>query len=71
MLPVKRKYWSLVLRHEHSARALVELMQIGKATSGAEPVLHHPPEAFNGIEVVTTVSWEQIQPKPFVPVSQR
>ena len=49
MLPVKLKYWSLVLRHEHSARALVELMQIGKAPSGADPVLHHPPEAFDVI----------------------
>ena len=71
MLPVKRKYWSLVLRHEYSARALVELVQIGKAPSGANPVLHHPPEAFNGIQVVTTVSREQIQPKLFVPVCQR
>ena len=70
MLPVKRIYWSLVLRHEHAARALVELLQIGKAPSGANPVLHHPPEAFNGIQVVTTVGWEQMQPKLFVPVSQ-
>jgi hypothetical protein len=68
---VKLKYWSLVLRHEHSARALAELMQIGKAPSGANPVLHHTPEAFNGIQVVTTMGWEQIQPKLFVPVSQR
>ena len=71
MLPVKLKYWSLVLRHEYSARALVELVQIGKAPSGANPVLHHPPEAFNGIQVVTTVGWKQMQPKLFVPVSQR
>ena len=70
MLPVKLKYWSLVLRHEHSARALIKLMQIGKTPAGTDPVLHHPPEAFNGIEVVTTVGREQMQPKLFVPVSQ-
>jgi hypothetical protein len=57
--------------HEHAARALIELMQIGKTPSGTAPVLHHPPEAFNGIEVVTTVGREQVQPKPFVPVGQR
>src|SRR4029453_19597853 len=71
VLPVKLKYWSLVLPHEHSACALVELMQIGKTPSGANPVLHHTPEAFNGIQVVTTVGWKQMQPKLFVPVSQR
>ena len=71
MLPVKLKYRSLVLPHEHSACALVELMQIGKTPSGANPVLHHTPEAFNGIQVVTTVGWKQMQPKLFVPVSQR
>jgi hypothetical protein len=71
VLPVKRKYWSLVLPHEHSACALVELMQIGKTPSSANPVLHHPPEAFNGMQVVTTVGWQHMQPKLFVPVSQR
>jgi hypothetical protein len=59
------------MRPEHSTRALVELMQSGKAPSGTNPVLHHTPEAFNGIEVVPTVGWEQIQPKLFVPVCQR
>ena len=68
---MKLKYWSLVLPHEHSACALVELMQIGKTPSGANPVLHHPPEAFNGIQVVPTVGWKQMQPKLFVPVRQR
>jgi len=70
VLPVKLKYWSLVLRHEHSARALGELLQIGKAPSGTNAVLHHTPEAFNGMQVMTTVGWEQMPPKLFVPVSQ-
>ena len=71
MLPVKRKDWSLVLRHESSARALVELVQSGKAPSGANLVLPHPLEAFNGMQGVTTVSREHIPPKLFVPVGQR
>jgi hypothetical protein len=56
------------MRHKHAARAVVELMQIGKTPSGADGVLHHPPEAFNGIQMVTTVGREQMQPKLFVPV---
>jgi hypothetical protein len=47
VLPVKRIYWSLLMSHEYSTRALVELMQIGKTPSGADPVLQHAPEAFN------------------------
>jgi hypothetical protein len=45
------------MRHEHAARALVKLMQIGKTPSGTAPVFHHAPEAFDGIEVVSTPGW--------------
>jgi len=45
------------MSHEHSTRALVELMQIGKTPSGADPVLHHTPEAFDAIEVMATMGW--------------
>ena len=55
-LPVKRVYWSLLVGHEHVARALIELMQIGKTPSGADRVLHHAPEAFDRVEVVPTMS---------------
>ena len=54
-LPVKRIYWSLLVGHEHMARALIELMQIGKTPSGADRVLHHAPEAFDRVEVVPTM----------------
>jgi hypothetical protein len=37
---------------EHSTRALIELLQIGKTPSSADPVLHHAPKAFDVI--VTT-----------------
>jgi hypothetical protein len=70
-LPMKRIYGSLLMRHEHAARALVELMQIGKTPSGADPVLHHPPEPFDGIEMVATMSRQYMQPKLLVPVGQR
>jgi hypothetical protein len=43
------------MRHEHAARAVVELMQIRKTPSGTDPVLQHAPEAFNRVEVVTAV----------------
>jgi hypothetical protein len=54
--------------HEYSTRALVELMQSGKTPSGTDPVLQHVPEAFNRMEVVTTVGWQEIQPKLLVTV---
>src|SRR5262249_45042871 len=69
--PVKRIDRSLVMRHEHAARALVKLMEIGKASSGTDPVFHHAPEAFNRIEVVTAPGWQDIQAKLLVPVRQR
>jgi hypothetical protein len=59
------------MRHEHAARALVELRQIGKTPSGADPVLQHAPKTFNGIEVVATMSRQEMQPKLLVPVCQR
>ena len=43
---------AFLMRHEDAACALIELMQIGKAPSSADPVLQHAPEAFNGIQVV-------------------
>ena len=57
--------------HEDSTRAVVELMQIGKTPSGANPILQHAPEAFNRIEVMTTVGRQEMQPKLLVPVGQR
>ena len=59
------------MSHEYSTRALVELLQIGKTPSGADPVLQHAPEAFNRIEVVTTVGRQEMPPKLLVPVWQR
>src|SRR5262245_57820695 len=55
-LPVELINRALLMGPEHVACALVELQQIGKTASGADGVLHHPPEAFDGVEVVPTMS---------------
>jgi len=55
MLPVKRIHRTLLMGHEYLARALVKLMQIGKTPSRSNAVLHHAPEAFDGVEVVATM----------------
>jgi hypothetical protein len=54
-LPTKRINGALLMRHEHPAGALVELVKIAKTSPSADRILHHPPEAFNGIEVMATV----------------
>src|SRR5262249_6321986 len=54
-LPVKRINGSLLMGHEHVARALIELMQSRKTSSGTDHVLHHAPKAFDGVEVVPTM----------------
>src|SRR5262249_41001095 len=55
LLPVKRINGSLLMVHEHVARALIELMQSRKTSSGTDHVLHHAPRAFDGVEVVPTM----------------
>ena len=54
MLPPELVDWSFLMSHEYAACALIELMQIGKAPSGTDLVFHHAPEAFDGIEMVST-----------------
>ena len=57
VLPTERMDWPLLMRHEHLACALIELMQITQTPSRSDGVFHRPPEAFDRIEVVTTVRW--------------
>ena len=47
--------------HEHLAGSLVELRQILKTAPGSYDLFHPPPEAFNGIEMVSAVSREEMQ----------
>ena len=69
-LPVKCIDGSFLMRHEHAPGVLVELMQIGKTPSGADPLLQHAPEAFHGIEVVSAAGWQELQPKRLLPVGE-
>jgi hypothetical protein len=56
---------------EYATRALIELRQIGQTPSSTDPVLQHAPEAFDRIEVVSAMRWQEIQPKLLVPVCER
>jgi hypothetical protein len=67
-LPVKRIHGSPLMRHEHLARALVELMPIGKPPSGAAPVLPHAPKTFQGMAVVATMRRQAMPPTLLLPV---
>src|SRR5262249_49120420 len=58
LLPMKRVHRSLLMLHEHVARALGELRPIRKTSSGADRVRHDPPAACDGGEVVPTMRGE-------------
>jgi DDE superfamily endonuclease len=53
--PVERIDGPFLMRHEDLACAPVELLEVAKAASCANRVLHHPPKAFDGIEMVATM----------------
>ena len=57
--------------HEHLACAVVELMQIRETPSGADRAFHHPPEAFDGVEVVPTMGGQKMEAKLLVVVVER
>ena len=54
-LPTKRINGALVMRHEHPAGALVELVKIAKTSSSTNGILHHSPKAFARVEVMATM----------------
>ena len=54
-LPTEHRDGPLLMRHEHLTCTFIELMQITQTPSRSDGVFHRPPEAFDGIEVVTTV----------------
>jgi len=57
--------------HEHATHAPAELLEIGKTAAGPNLILHHPPKAFNGIEMVAASGWQALQPKVRLPMGQR
>ena len=52
---MKRIHGPFLMGHAYLARALVELGKAGKHRLAPIAVLHDAPEAFDGIEVVTTM----------------
>ena len=61
VLPVKRIDGALLMRPEHLAGALIELRKLAKTSPGADCILHHPPEAFDGVEVMSAVGWQAME----------
>ena len=55
--PVELVDRPFLVRHEHVAGTLVECREIAQTSSRANGVLHHPPEAFNRVEVVPAMGW--------------
>jgi hypothetical protein len=49
------------MRHEHLAGSPVEMLEGTETASRSNDVLHHPPEAFDRVEVVATMSRQEMQ----------
>jgi hypothetical protein len=47
--------------HKHLAGARIELRERGKPSSCTDSILHHPPEAFDGVEVMATVGRQEME----------
>jgi hypothetical protein len=58
---VKRRDGTLLRGHKHLASAPVELHQVAKAASCTNRVLHHLPEAFDGVEVMSAVDRQEME----------
>jgi hypothetical protein len=56
-LPVKLIDRALLMPHEYLAGSPVELLEGTETAPRSNSVLHHPPEAFDRIEVVATTGW--------------
>ena len=54
-LPVKLIDGALLMCHKHLAGAPVELMEVAETAPCSNRVLHHPPEAFDRVEVMAAV----------------
>jgi hypothetical protein len=61
VLPTERRDGSLLMRHEHLTCPFIELMQITQTPSRSDSIFHRPPEACEGIEVVTTVGRQEME----------
>jgi hypothetical protein len=59
--PVELIDGPFLMRHEHVAGTLVERREIAPTSSRANGVLHHPPEAFDRVEVMSAVGWQEME----------
>jgi hypothetical protein len=72
MLPVQRRDGALWMRPEPLADALRELRQLAQTSPGAAGLLPHPPEAFDGGEVMSAGGWQaRAAPRAVVVVEGR
>lgn len=60
-LPVKRRDGLFLIRHKSLACALIELLKMAKTPSGSDGVLHHLPEAFDGVAVLSAVGRQAME----------
>jgi hypothetical protein len=59
--PVELIDGPFVMRHKHVAGTLVERREIAQTSSRANGVLHHPPEAFDRVEVMSAGGWQEME----------
>jgi hypothetical protein len=61
VLPVKFIDGALLMCHKHLAGARIELRERGQTSSCTNSILPHAPEAFDGVEVMATVSRQEME----------
>jgi hypothetical protein len=59
--PVEHIDGPFLMRHEPLAGVLGERRKSTKISSRSTGVLHHPPEACDGIELETILGWEEVE----------
>jgi hypothetical protein len=59
--PVELIDGPFLMRYKHLAGPLVERREIAQTSSRANGVLHHPPEAFDRVEVVATMGRQEVE----------
>ena len=61
MSPVELIDGPFLMRHKHLAGTLVERREIAQTSSRANGILHHPPEAFDRVEMVATMGRQKVE----------
>ena len=67
---MKLRDGSFLMRQKYLACALIELLKTAQTPSGAAGVLHHPPAAFDGVEVMSAVGRQAMEAPHVVLVVQ-